>query len=719
MRRTSIVFLPLAAVLALVLLRANGPQPKPASAAQSQFSAIRAMESLRHVLADRVPHPIGTDENRRVRARIESQFRALGLEVTIQRRFACNAAATCAPVENIVATRPDRGLDEAVLLVAHYDSVGAGMGASDDGIGVATLLEIARATRGEVSRNPLAFLITDGEEAGLLGAEAFAAEPDLSGKIGAVINIEMRGTHGASNLFETSPDNRWLIRHLAGAIERPQASSLFYTIYDLMPNDTDVTVFKRAGIASVNFAAIRGVNRYHTPNDDLSHASLRTLQHHGDNILASARALANADLAARSNSDATWFDLLGFKLLWWPEEWTVWIGVASLILLLFGIRKLPPRRMTFGVLATFTSVILAVAGGLALARLAALQTEGTNFVARPLPLIAAMCLWGLAAAYIANALFHSRKDARPMIYGAAIVWHMIAIALALTLPGAAFLFLVPAVAATVCALSDAPEAIVASVAATTTAVLFFPIIVVLYDALGSAMIFVNALMIALLATFFAPLFARRWTAITLAVLAIAAAVTAMLQPAWTAFRPRHVQIAWVDDAQRESPVWSANAVTPAMARAVPFRKDGPSITPWTRGSGWVAPAPRLGTGRVTIDGARAGNRVTVRVRTERPANRLTLLVRGGAVERVNGVKPPPRPERFRTRLASGWSGAAVHGLREMVVDVTAAGPIEVVASDLSFGLPPEGRSLAQARDGSNAVTYQDGDVTITRARSRF
>jgi Zn-dependent M28 family amino/carboxypeptidase len=50
----------------------------------------------------------------------------------------------------------------------------------------------------------------------------------------------------------------------------------------------------------LNFAAIRGVASYHTPHDDIAHVDLRTLQHHGDNVLATLRALANADLRAQT-----------------------------------------------------------------------------------------------------------------------------------------------------------------------------------------------------------------------------------------------------------------------------------------------------------------------------------------------------------------------------------------------------------------------------------
>ena len=100
--------------------------------------------------------------------------------------------------------------------------------------------------------------------------------------------------------------------------------------------------------------------------------------------------------------------------------------------------------------------------------------------------------------------------------------------------------------------------------------------------------------------------------------------------------------------------------------------------------------------------------------------RIVLLLHGDAkVLRVNGVAPPPRPERFRERVLRGWQMAVGSGVEEMTVECTARGPIEAVASDMTFGLPPAGAALTKARDATPAIPIQDGDVTLTRTRARF
>ena len=116
---------------------------------------------------------------------------------------------------------------------------------------------------------------------------------------------------------------------------------------------------------------------------------------------------------------------------------------------------------------------------------------------------------------------------------------------------------------------------------------------------------------------------------------------------------------------------------------------------------------------------RTGGNLRITVRSNRAANRVSLFVKGGRIVRVNGTIPPERPSRFRSRVPSEWAMAAVHGGQAMVVEVAAAGRVEAVASDLSFGLPESGATLARARDASAAVPIHDGDVTITRTSSRY
>jgi Peptidase family M28 len=256
-----------------------------------------------------------------------------------------------------------------VLLMAHYDSVSTGPGANDDAAGVATLLETARALSAsdQPLKNDVVFLFTDSEETGLLGARAFVAEHPWAKEVEVALNFEARGNGGPVIMFETSPQNGALIRALAEATAYPLANSLSYEIYKRLPNDTDLTVFKEAGLPAMNFAYIRGQTHYHTALDDLENVDVRTLQHHGSYALALSRHFGAAVSAVKPEGDAIYFNALGFFLVRYPA-WLAWPLALGVLFLFGGVMRLGFRRKELtgrgiakGALLFFLSLIAAPA----------------------------------------------------------------------------------------------------------------------------------------------------------------------------------------------------------------------------------------------------------------------------------------------------------------------------------------------------------------------
>ena len=97
---------------------------------------------------------------------------------------------------------------KAVALMAHYDSVSWANGAADDASGVTALVETARVLAAGIKPvRDVIFLMTDAEELGLIGAKEFFDRHPLSTKIGAVVNVEARGSRGRAIMFQTSPGN--------------------------------------------------------------------------------------------------------------------------------------------------------------------------------------------------------------------------------------------------------------------------------------------------------------------------------------------------------------------------------------------------------------------------------------------------------------------------------------------------------------------------------
>ncbi len=160
------------------------PDPLPATAPPQEFSAARALDQVR-AIAQR-PHPPGSPDHRRVRDYLLAELTKLGIAPEVETGFASITFGKFhaeGNVENIVARLPGSANTRPVMLAAHYDSVTRGPGASDDGSGVAVLLETLRALRaGPALRNDVIFLITDGEEKGLLGAQVFMRDHPWQGR---------------------------------------------------------------------------------------------------------------------------------------------------------------------------------------------------------------------------------------------------------------------------------------------------------------------------------------------------------------------------------------------------------------------------------------------------------------------------------------------------------------------------------------------------------
>jgi hypothetical protein len=505
-----LVFMGLALLAVLAILSTSPPPPKPESAAPTEFSAARAEKVLADLVGDGMPHPPGTQAHERVRDAVAAHLTALGLEVERMTSFVCGAR-TCASVTNLLARMPGRVGANAVVLTAHYDSVPAGPGASDDGMGVATLLETARALRASPSpRRPVWLLVTDGEELGLLGAKAFARTKLLLDQVGVVVNIDDRGTTGPSLMFETSKNDAGLVRVFARSTEHPVASSIFPTIYGLLPNDTDLSVYKRAGIAGLNYAVIGGVARYHTPRDDLAHADLRSLQHHGDNALAVVRALAEGRDSVAASTDLVFFDVLGAFVIRWADPVGPWIALgliaAYALVTVLALRRgiLTASEHAIGLFGVLT---VPAAGAVAFGSCAGLHALGAApsvggtlaplWIAHPAWTIAASCgLGGLAASAVALRVARS-AGLLGLAWGTTTWLTAGGAVLAVALPGLSFLFLVPAALGSLGALvsvargtpsSRAHDALLAALMPLGAVLVWVPPLGMLYDALGWSLV---------------------------------------------------------------------------------------------------------------------------------------------------------------------------------------------------------------------------------------
>jgi hypothetical protein len=338
------------------------PAPRPASSPANQFSAERAFTHVEQIAA--TPHPVGSAANAGVRDYILAELRDLGLQPKVQGGTGVRGNEV-AWVENIHARIPGRASTGHVVLAAHYDSVAHAPGAADDAAGVAAILETARALRATSPlRNDIDLVITDGE-AGLLGAQAFVTAGVIDPSRSIVINLEAGGSSGPSMLFQSSPGNKGLIEAFA-QVQDPVGGSELAALFELLPNDTDFTVFREAGFEALNLIFGDGHVQYHSPTDTPANLDQSSLQHHGDNLLSLAHVFGEQQFPLPRDDDVTFFSLFG-RLVWYPEGLTIPLALLTLGLFagtLLYARRHGARLWGVAIAAATVPLLLATAGGL-------------------------------------------------------------------------------------------------------------------------------------------------------------------------------------------------------------------------------------------------------------------------------------------------------------------------------------------------------------------
>jgi hypothetical protein len=764
-----------ACCLVTVVARFQPPAPRPAGAPATEFSAGRARQVLARLLGQGQPHPLSTAAAAEVRQRIVAALTDLGYEPRVQEGTACSWKGSCGRVHNVVARRTGRE-PGAVALVAHYDSVAAGPGASDDMVGVAATLEVARILAlGPRPRHSVVLLIDEGEEEGLLGAESFMAESPDARDVKAVVNLEARGTSGPSMMFETSGDNAWLVAAWCRGARRPFGTSVAATIYGKLPYDTDLSVFKRYGVPGLNFAFIGGPSRYHVPQDDLAHSDPASLQHHGDNALSAVLGLAAADLSAPPPpGSAAFFDVLGWGVVRWPLAWSGGLALAAAGLLLSLMARAarskgPGPAFARGDLIRGLLLLPAVAAATGAGAAAvewALRRPGVlaaNWPAHPLPLLAVTWLAAfLVTATVARGLWRRgvagglgdgsgggrddgwdrhRDGTLGRWAGVWSGWALVALILGWTAPAMAYLFLAPALAAGACGLLPGmargrPGALAAAAIApgVVAALLWFPVLLPLYLGLGALGLPVVFVLVALLCTALMPLLppaglGRTATAVAVAAV-LAAALIAAVAPRFTSDSPRPLNIVFDQDAASGRARWLVGGALPVpapLSRAAPFGQPEapfPFAPPLLRAV--EAPAPPLPApgpeltvlASSVVDGRR---RLRLRLTSPRgaPVASVYLPTSAGIEEaRIDGRPvPPPPPGRFAP--TPGWRGLAdvtlAPGGCELQLVLKATGPLAWYVIDISPGLPPAGRPLLAARPPT-AAPVREGDLTVFSRR---
>lgn len=335
----------------------------------TEFSTDRALAHLKKISEQ--PHFVGSENHQTVIDYIVEELEALGLEANIQEGNTLTDWGAFVKPKNILARIKGTDNSKALLLLSHYDSnPHSSIGASDAGSGVVTILEGLRAylSKKKQPKNDIIVLITDAEELGLNGASLFVNNHPWAKDVGLVLNFEARGSGGPSYmLVETNGGNQKLINGFVEANPAyPVANSLTYSIYKMLPNDTDLTRFREDGnIDGFNFAFIDDHFDYHTALDTYGRLDRNTLEHQGSYIMPLLHYFSNANLnTLKSKHDDVYFNVPLFKTVHYPFAWIIpMLIIASVlffVLVYYGIKKrtLESKEMAKAFLPGIAAIII-------------------------------------------------------------------------------------------------------------------------------------------------------------------------------------------------------------------------------------------------------------------------------------------------------------------------------------------------------------------------
>jgi hypothetical protein len=424
----------------------------------TDFSTKRALEQVKNI-AQR-PHFVGSENHEIVANYLVRELQKMGLDTSVQEGFAFSDWGTLTKCKNVLARIKGANSGKALLLLSHYDSAphSYSLGASDAGSGVATILESIRAfmANKKQHKNDVIILFTDAEELGLNGAALFVTQHHWAKEVGLVLNFEARGSSGPSYMFmETNGGNAGLAKEFAAANPKYAVSnSLMYSIYKMLPNDTDLTVFRKEGnIQGYNFAFIDSHYNYHSAQDDINHLSKKTLAHQGNYLMSLLSYFSNSDLNSIQSTEDDVYFTIPFTFISYPFSWVLPMALIALALLLFlifiGIAKriLFVREMLVGFIPLMGALIvtgLIVFLGWQITLLLYPQYNDllNGFTYNGHDYMAAFTLLSLSICFAFYQIFSLKKLTMNHYIAPLFIWILLNIAIAVYLKGAGY-FIIP------------------------------------------------------------------------------------------------------------------------------------------------------------------------------------------------------------------------------------------------------------------------------------
>jgi hypothetical protein len=553
-------------------------------------------------------------------------------------------------------------------------------------------------------------------------------------------------------MFQTTPGNAQWIRLMQDRVRDPRSSSLTQAVYQRLPNDTDLTVFKEAGLNGLNFAFIGNIEAYHTRLDTAQNLSRATLGQQGNYALAIARAAGNARLPLPAKDDASYFNTIGSGFIVYPlaAVMTLTIGGAffALIVLVLAFRRDQVTYGSFALAALVPPLAIGVATGLAFVMISLARWAHGHVVA-PGPILlsgwyaATIVAIALTVAVALIALLRRRVTGTALAVGALLWWIALAVLTAVWLPGGNFLFLWPAVLlalAVVTSLWWAPGT-APGMAAQVLSLLFILLAVVLVapivysfhvafplNAVGTVVLAVFAALALMLIAepLYRSIAAFGWrVAGGAALLTLTLFVAGLSTTRYDGEHPRVSNLLYLIDADAHRAFWAArestsNEWTQAVLTRTPGRGPLPAFFSADVGPllyhdapATELPAPSVNVVKDDMDEGR--RRLSLHIRANRNAWQLRVRVSGAAVHAATvNARLVALPKNEVQDASTEWSlrffNPADDGIW-LTLEVEPGKPLMLRAVAYSLGLPALATGAAPPRP-ADLMPNHDGDLTL-------
>ncbi|MGS2761691.1 M28 family peptidase [Sinomicrobium sp. M5D2P9] len=565
------------------------------NAPENTFSTERAMIQIRAI--SQKPHYVGSAAHEEVREYLLSELRKMGLETKVQEGYISGNWGNVSKARNILARIQGSGNGQALMLLSHYDSSPhSSFGASDDASGVATILEGVRAflAGNKVPENDIIILFSDAEELGLNGARLFVKQHPWAKDVKLVLNFEARGSGGPGfMLVETNGGNSGLIREFTKARpEYPVSNSFMYSIYKMLPNDTDLTIFREdADTDGFNFAFIDDHFDYHTALDTEQRLDRNTLEHQGSYLMPLLHYFSNADISnLKSNEDYVFFNAPFSTFISYPFSWITTMNILAavlfLLLLIFGIvkKKVHVKEMLLGILPfAITLLVCGLIGYYSWPLLLRIYPQYADilhgFTYNGYYYIAAFTALSLVICF---STYHKFGHIRPvnLFIFPVFFWVVICILLGIYLKGASF-FVIPVYAGlismAVLLWFEKPHLLLMAILVLPAIWIFTPFIQMFPVGLGLKMMVASTLFTVLLFGLLIPVFGfyrqQDKLALFAGVVTLVLLITAHTQSGFTEDRPKPDSLLYVMDTDTGKAEWATYDKVPGTWNSAYLGQD--------------------------------------------------------------------------------------------------------------------------------------------------